>query len=398
VLVRETAVVGKDNIDQRPLGRGLVFLQVLRAAAALAVATAHIPQIGTVLPFSPYGAVGVDVFFVISGFIMVHSSRRLYGTGDGWIIFLGRRVARIVPIYWLACLWMGAFYLANAGPGVPAVTWSWMLSSLSFVPFGDGATEPITGVGWTLNFEMFFYACFTGTLLWSAYRSALILTAAFIASALLWKTQVLVLPFSFWFRPIIIEFVFGIWLGIAYRRGLTLSPRICVAAILGGVVIIGLSAAAGYYASPDYDIGLRFIVWGIPSLLIVSGCALGPQPLKIGPILWVLILLGNASYCIYLLHPLLEYQFHQWVWGRLVGFSYRVLAFLMIHQDSRQDAAMAAIWIELVTSLIVVMIVSVALHTCLESPMTNYFRRRISWQSKSSTSPTAVLGSQELTC
>lgn len=391
--VRVTAAAVKRKFVRPSSGGELSYLQILRAAAALAVATAHIPRIETILPFSFYGAVRVDVFFVISGFIMVHSSRRLYGTGDGWIVFLGRRIARIVPIYWLACFWMCAFYLANAGPGVPAVTWSWLLSSLSFIPFGDGAVEPITGVGWTLNFEMFFYACFAGTLIWSANRSALILTAAFIAFALLWKAQILVLPFSFWFGPIILEFVFGIWLGIAYREGFRTSPRMCAAAIFGGVFLIGLGAATGYNVGPGTDTGIRFIVWGIPSILIVSGCALGPQPSKIGPVLWLLILLGNASYCIYLVHPLLEYLFHNRVWGHLVGASYRLLLALGRHTDNRLDGATLATWVELVLSLIIVMIVSVALHASLERPLTNYLRQRLARQARSSADPKVALES-----
>jgi exopolysaccharide production protein ExoZ len=385
VRVRKSVAVGKEKIDRRGIGGELAFLQMLRAAAALAVAMAHFPQSGTILPFLKYGVVGVDVFFVISGFIMVHSSHRLYGTGGGWSIFLGRRVARIVPIYWLVCFLWCAYLFVNAGPGVPVLTWSWMLSSLSFVPFGDGAVDPITGVGWTLNIEMFFYACFAGTLIWSAYRSALILTAAFVAFALLWKTQILVLPFSYWFRPIILEFVLGIWLGIAYREGLRFSPRLCAAAILGGVILIGLSAVAGYYAVPTKDIGLRFIVWGMPSLLIVSGCALGPQPSKISPVFWVFILLGNASYCIYLLHPLLEPQFNQWVWGYVVSIAYRVLSVLRLHPDDLSNVATLATWIEFPITLGAVMIVSVAVHAGLELPLTSYFRRRLSPQAESST-------------
>jgi len=204
----------------------------------------------------------------------------------------------------------------------------------------------------------------------------------------------LVLPFSFWFGPIILEFVFGIWLGIAYRGGLRFSPLIGSAAIFGGVILIGLGAAAGYNVNPGSDTGIRFIVWGIPSLLIVSGCALRPQPSKIGPVFWLLILLGNASYCIYLVHPLLEYLFHQWVWGHLVGASYRLLWAIGWHPDSRLAGAALATWVELVLTLIVVMIVSVALHACLELPLTNHLRRGLARQAESSMYPEASLDSK----
>lgn len=126
-----------------------------------------------------------------------------------------------------------------------------MLSSLSFVPFGDGAVEPITGVGWTLNYEMFFYLCFAVTLAWSAALSALITTVTFLAFSALWIAGLVVSPFSFWFNPIILEFVFGIWLGIAHRTGFRLSTAARTAAIAAGACLFVLSAVGGYYATPS---------------------------------------------------------------------------------------------------------------------------------------------------
>ncbi|MET0430390.1 MAG: acyltransferase, partial [Microvirga sp.] len=90
----------------------LVHVQVLRALAALSVAFLHAQhdaltlagRAGTVLALPdrlPWMA-GVDVFFVISGFIMVYSSRDLFARPGGPAVFLARRVARVVPLYWAA--------------------------------------------------------------------------------------------------------------------------------------------------------------------------------------------------------------------------------------------------------------------------------------------------------
>ena len=344
----------------------IVPVQILRGVAAVMVAAAHIPQIDTFLPISRYGAVGVDLFFVISGFIMVHSSRDLYSTADGYRIFFARRIAKIVPIYWLVSFWMCAFYLINAGPGVPKVTWSWMLSSLSFVPFGDGAVEPITGVGWTLNYEMFFYVCFAVTLAWSAALSALITTVTFLAFSALWIAELVVSPFSFWFNPIILEFVFGIWLGIVHRAGFRLSPVARTAAIAAGACLFVLSAVGGYYATPSNGAALRFLVWGVPALFIVAGCALGAAPIR-RHWLWVLVLLGDASYCLYLVHPFLGF----WTWWHLIGLTH------LLHLG-QIDALPLAIWVRIALTLIVVILASIVIHISLERPLTGWARGLLS--------------------
>ncbi len=86
----------------------LVSIQALRAVAALMVLVFHLCQeltkLGADLPATTFiiGTAGVDLFFVISGFVMVYSSERLFGQPRASIQFLARRVVRIVPLYWIA--------------------------------------------------------------------------------------------------------------------------------------------------------------------------------------------------------------------------------------------------------------------------------------------------------
>src|SRR3954453_23077189 len=128
-------------------------------AAPLAERAGHAFTPVTAFPW----AAGVDVFFVISGFIMVHASARLFGAPDGGRIFLARRVARIVPIYWaVTTLYLA---IALAGPEFlnrEFLDWPYVVASYLFVPVTrpDGLVQPLYGLGWTLNYELFFYASF----------------------------------------------------------------------------------------------------------------------------------------------------------------------------------------------------------------------------------------------
>jgi peptidoglycan/LPS O-acetylase OafA/YrhL len=94
---------------------------------------------------------GVDLFFVISGFIMVYTSESLYGRAGGWKTFMTRRVIRIVPIYWLTTLAALAYILVRqrASDMEPAsVFYSWIAASFLFVPFPrtSGDVVPISPV------------------------------------------------------------------------------------------------------------------------------------------------------------------------------------------------------------------------------------------------------------
>jgi exopolysaccharide production protein ExoZ len=111
-------------------------------------------------PFFNTGGAGVDIFFVISGFVMIISSQSLLTRSDGWKQFGLRRIVRIVPLYWsLLTLKLVTLLLV---PSVLRVThiapWA-IIGSYLFVPSfnHDGDIAPILFVGWTLNFEMFFY-------------------------------------------------------------------------------------------------------------------------------------------------------------------------------------------------------------------------------------------------
>src|ERR1700735_5026340 len=141
----------------------LHFLQALRAVAAWLVIVDHTlleitqNQSGNSVTHIAWtlGSAGVDVFFVISGFIMVHICWENFGRWAAAVDFLRRRVIRIVPLYWLATLAALAYHRVSATHGAHA-GWSELLYSLAFIPYADdeGFWSPILPQGWTLSYEM----------------------------------------------------------------------------------------------------------------------------------------------------------------------------------------------------------------------------------------------------
>lgn len=273
------------------MGQGTILnIQSLRAIAALLVAFAHAigssRDYGMASPlgefFGHWGAVGVDIFFVISGFIMVTIQQR--APRAAWP-FLRDRFRRIIPTYWFWCAVIVALYLA-----VPrlfstvVLTPGEVAASFLFVHHIFYPGYPIVGVGWTLEYELIFYTLFA---------AAIALGRPALQYALLFAATLLLLP---WLSGdgIFAEFGFGMALGLGYaeaqRRGMRLSPALGWALLLGGIALL----ASNLFVSLRID---RALVYGVPATLIVAGAlilpALNSRPLR---------LLGDASYSLYLSH------------------------------------------------------------------------------------------------
>lgn len=275
-----------------PNSTRLIGVQYARAAAALAVVAYHACQ-RVDLNFDA-GARGVDVFFVISGFIMwaITADRDTRP-----FAFIANRVVRIVPLYWIATAVVIVASLSGLASGQNDLTASSIAKSLLFIPYiPEGGTYawPILTPGWTLNFEMFFYLVFAGFLfshsqwrLWglsATFAALVILGAVFPPSGAVFETYT---------SPLILMFLAGIWLAELIRRGLAL-PRIAAAASiaiggaalllvpgdLGPVTVTAVGAAAFALVAGVACLDHRHAVtrWKIPELL------------------------GDASYSIYLWH------------------------------------------------------------------------------------------------
>jgi exopolysaccharide production protein ExoZ len=276
-----------------------VSIQYLRGLAALGVLLFHACQRAGIA-FGA-GAAGVDVFFVISGFIMwTVSSRRATSAGD----FLLRRAGRIAPLYWVVTLLVVAIEVVRPAtfPNM-RLSLAHVVQSLLFLPHHDpaGAVAPVIVPGWTLNYEVFFYVVFALTLLLPRGRRSTILTAAMGALCV----AGLFLPHGRWpavdtyTDPLVLEFAAGVWLAKAAAAGQLGRTWQALVAIGVGLLIMAIVAVTG----AAVDGWARLLYWGLPALLIVWG-ALSLEGCGRVPVIAPLKGLGDASYSLYLAHGL----------------------------------------------------------------------------------------------
>ena len=253
-----------------------------------------------------HGTAGVDIFFVISGFVMVVSSQNLAREADGWRTFLWRRLIRIIPLYWLLTTAMLAIQAAlpSMMHHAPADVAN-IVASYLFIPSRDGAGElrPVLAPGWTLTFEMMFYLLFTLCLFArvSIFKIATPIFAVLAALALMREDD---WPgWTFVFSELPIEFLLGAAVGHYTVRGKFVGA---VPALVGLVV-----AAAAFIILPPGPIisnaqgvgavSLRLLTYGIPAMIAVACLVALERPARAVLPSWVLAL-GDASYSIYLGH------------------------------------------------------------------------------------------------
>ncbi|RYE84794.1 MAG: acyltransferase, partial [Hyphomicrobiales bacterium] len=199
-----------------------------------------------------------------------------------------------------------------------------------FIPSlrAPGEIRPVMALGWTLNLEMFFYVLFACTLALPMRLAVPALTAILALLAgiglALEPTQV---QLAFWTQSIILEFGFGCLLALAYLGGLRLgTPAALILACAGMAGLVQWSALADLQL-PD---ALR---WGVPALLIVTAAALyrgasaGRE--SSSRLLRLAVLLGNASYSLYLVHPFALRPLRN-LWTQFVGGALPLTAYVVV--------------------------------------------------------------------
>jgi len=278
--------------------REILTIQYLRAIAVLLVVYVHsleqFPWLKEILN-SHVGHAGVDLFFVISGFIMVYSTHNKNING---LQFFWHRILRVVPLYWFftISLVILAFLIPDVLESVELKT-SHVLSSLFFIPdlspVFPNRYWPVLIPGWTLNYEMAFYALFAISLFFKDQYRLLFLTVIMFGVVALGFQFNSKSVFSFYSDMIILEFLVGVIFGYLFVNG-----KLPKNTFLGVIVaVIGLL----YFASIDnFTSTNRFFDAGISASFVVLGALLIDHS-KRAEISW-LHLLGNASYSIYLSH------------------------------------------------------------------------------------------------
>jgi exopolysaccharide production protein ExoZ len=329
--VRSEAGVKPPSDSPPDAKRRILSIQYLRAWAALMVVFHHARDQFADFP-APFhtsaGQAGVDLFFVISGFVMVFvTSTRERSPRQ----FLESRATRIVPIYWFYTL--ACFALLCIAPGLFTANEAsarHLILSLLFVPHAIAATagvlSPLVKLGWTLNYEVFFYVVFAASMFVAAPMRVLITTcilAGLIAAgpvSLILGVQIGGVA-AFYTNQIIGEFALGMLIARAYfdrqLDWLGTIPAMILIVIASGAMILG---------APYMD-AARLAVFGLPAAVILVGAlaierrgAIGRWPL--------LLLIGDASYSLYLVQifPIavlrflwrrLDLSVHSWPWAIL---------------------------------------------------------------------------------
>ncbi|MDK4740194.1 acyltransferase (plasmid) [Rhizobium sp. CB3060] len=271
----------------------LYGIQYLRGFAALAVVLFHAAE-RTGSHFR-IGAAGVDVFFVISGFIMWTMSERRPVTP---LRFLLDRLQRIAPSYWIVTSIMIAGGLAGLFPNMK-LTAGHVLGSLFFIPVrspSNGEIWPVLVQGWTLNFEMFFYVIFAATLLLprrlQLASMAAIFLAIFLAGNIFNPQSSLFITYT---QPIILEFVAGAVLGRLWLAGRTPGAGLGLA--------LAIAALSGFAAIELIGLDFNEVTCAPLAVALVLGVVSLERSGKL-PNIPLLTYLGNSSYSIYLWHTL----------------------------------------------------------------------------------------------
>jgi exopolysaccharide production protein ExoZ len=302
-------------------------VQVLRAIAALSVVIGHTQRNAIVIAtahhreFHPIlldlTEAGVDLFFVISGFVMVYASRELFAAPGGGLFFWGRRIARIVPLYWsMTTIFLTVMLVSPKHIPVARPELTEILESYFFIPYyrpDEQWMHPVYSVGWTLNYEMFFYAVFGCAIAFPLKPALTALTLLFCALAI---AGVVLHPapgiFFFWSRPVILEFVMGAWIGYVRLTEFRTTSRAALALAFAGIAGFALQVMSGVYAHGYW----RPVVWGLPAAAILAAATLSNWNITSRGLWKPIVLLGGASYSLYLVHPMAVHAMHL-LWDKL---------------------------------------------------------------------------------
>lgn len=279
----------------------VLSVQYLRGIAALMVLCEHVALKSTQYSTSSLsgwhvGGAGVDLFFLISGYIMCHTTENKHQQVGAAREFIWRRVLRIIPLYWLITLAALAIFIIapekiNSGGGGTDI-----LASFFLLP-----TEQLYLVanGWTLRFEFLFYFIFMLGLLFTKTTGRSFIIAVIIVLVALgqWLT-----PSNIVLRtvtnPFILEFAVGMALYYVYQY----SQRHQPSSFVFGSILLGLGIGSLAAVNQGLQTDIRVIDFGIPMLLLMVGALYLESTLNKRPV-QLLKILGDSSYAMYLSHP-----------------------------------------------------------------------------------------------
>ena len=329
-------------------GRTLEGVQYLRGVAALMVVVHHARAYFGVeaADWSSFGSRGVDVFFVISGFIMAFVTQRYQPDANRWLQvrdFLVKRVIRVVPLYWIALAIAARYLIANAQIDAD------LLRDFGFIPrwLGDDRTQPFPYLipGWTINYEMFFYLVFGVCMMLGRFRYIVLFGffAMLIVAGLSHHSENVY--WIFYTQFILSEFLLGILLfHLVSKTSRSFHPVVYLGALVCGTV--GLVLAN--------DVLQNHYLFGVMSAILLWGAL----NLLQGRRNEFLLLVGDASYSIYIFHSvILEHG------ARL------------LRKTGLTEPDTLTICVVLTSQVLLVLALSIILHKIVEKPLVSLGQR-----------------------
>lgn len=291
-------------------------IQALRVVAAVLVFFSHLPKSATGHSSDYFaGGVGVDIFFIISGFVMAMQIEASGQQGPRHAsIFFAKRLARIWPMYIAATLLTAAIAwgLNSQQPEWGYIAWS---ASLWPVTNGGFYKDPLLIVGWTLSFEMYFYLLLAILLFVGLAKPVVLTLVVAILVATSWIDRDWTTAQSIATSPMLLEFLAGYVTFFVYRRYADRLDKLAWPLLISGAAAL-LVAMTGdgniwFRNHPFMQVSwfdgrvyiARWAAWGIPAYLLFLGVLGMERRLRLHlDACRIVDHLGNATYAFYLLH------------------------------------------------------------------------------------------------
>jgi len=339
-------------------------VQILRFVAAALVVHAHAVDFSTKFGtgssflrfgnFENIGAIGVDIFFVISGFIITRIAILNDNKSNDAYDFILKRIIRVVPLYFMISAPFILLAILKSD-----FNFTIFLSSVTFWPvWGGDFIFPYLFLGWTLNFEMLFYAAvFVAMLIGGAgYFIVVALYLALLAGSFFSDGALI----NYLGNPIILEFLMGVAIAMVTKR-VAISRGFGWAALLGflgamsAIIWFGFGKISEAEFAVNGELSMeRAVIFGIPSALLVFSAVILERISYGGRIRSYFITLGDASYSIYLSHTPLFYLFN------------KVLTYTSIKINSS---------VLIIICFILAMLFGQFVYVCLEKPVLDRMRK-----------------------
>ncbi|MGE5722892.1 MAG: acyltransferase family protein [Sphingomonadales bacterium] len=292
----------KPKLDSVQMLRGLGAILVVGIhlnnwlyAQERAIGPSHIAYFAN---WHQFGAIGVDIFFVISGFVIALTMGRYQGRPGTFIV---QRFLRIAPLaYIFSGLWMLRLHLIGGSVPLPGV-----LSTIELAPVLPSYALPTLDVLWTLSFEFTFYLLVCAVLLLRKGPMTLFFLTLLLAPiGLVHSFGYPLLRFST--HPMLLEFALGMAAYLLWRDNLLNRPLRIASGVIGAAALLAQALfGSGIAANPALAISgetalARVLQWALPSFLILN-FLVAWQP-RAGIAQRIAVKIGDASYSIYVVH------------------------------------------------------------------------------------------------